>query len=106
MAATSAQEYARYEAELSRPTAVAGAPDAAVEGFGIRAVLTAVRDGVIIEWMTERRRFLACARVRDVDGRAMWLHVVCDYTRPTDAGLVTAYVLDRGEWEDPPIRRR
>jgi len=79
---------------------------AAAENFGIRAVLTTVREGVIIEWMPERRRFLACARVRALDGRAIWLHVACDYTHPTDAGLVTAYIPDRREWEDPPIRRR
>lgn len=79
----------------------------AAQGFVLRDVRAAVRDGVIIEVYTDRRRCLICARVRfHRDGRIRWLHVVCDYSVRNILGLTTAYVPDPAEWGEPPITRR
>lgn len=76
------------------------------EGFGLRDVRVAVRNGIIIEVYADRSRCLLCARVRFRDGRLRWLHVVCSYAVRNELGLVTAYVPDPTEWDDPPIKRR
>jgi hypothetical protein len=76
------------------------------ESFTLRQVRATVLYGQVIDWMPDRRRLLFCARVRNDGGRLIWLHVVVDYLHPTLAGLVTAYVPDQTEWEEPPLRRR
>lgn len=76
------------------------------EGFGLLQVRAAVLYGQVIDWMPDRQRLLFCARVRTDVGRLRWLHVVVEYLHPIQAGLVTAYVPDPTEWEEPPLRRR
>jgi hypothetical protein len=76
------------------------------QGFGVAQIRAAVLTGVVIDWMAERQRLLFCARVRNREGRLVWLHVVVDYVHPIKAGVVTAYVPDPAEWEEPPLRRR
>lgn len=76
------------------------------EGFALRDVRAAIRDGVIIEDYADRRRCLFVARVIcTTDARERWLHVVCDYSVRNVLGIVTAYVPDPAEWGNPPIKR-
>ena len=69
-----------------------------VQGFALADVRAAIRDGVIIENYSDRRRCLIVARVHCVtDRRLRWLHVVCDYDTRNLLGIVTAYVPDPAE---------
>src|SRR5438874_8131306 len=79
---------------------------AQLEDFGLPQVREAVLFGHIIDWMPGRQRILFCARIKNDQGRLMWLHVVVDYTHPIRVGFVTAYRPDPAEWEEPPLQRR
>jgi hypothetical protein len=76
------------------------------EAFNVAQVRQVVLTGIVIEWMSERQRILFCGRVRNLLGHIVWLHVVADYVHPITVGLVTAYMPDLTEWEEPPLRRR
>lgn len=76
------------------------------ERFGEAQACEVVLHGIVIDWMPDRQRLLFCGRVRNDDGRFIWLHVVVAYIHPIDAGLVTAYTPNPAEWDEPPLRRR
>ena len=76
------------------------------EGFSLQVVRQVVLDGFVIEWMSDRQRLLICGRARNRERQQIWLHVVCEYVHPELAGLVTSYIPDVTEWENPPLRRR
>jgi hypothetical protein len=78
----------------------------AEQHFGVRQMREVVLNGQVIDWMRDRQRLLFCCRVRNRRRRWVWLHVVVDYINPELAGLVTAYVPDPTQWEEPPLRRR
>ncbi len=79
---------------------------AEVEDFGYIQAREVVLAGIVIDWMPDRQRLLFCARIRNDYRRLVWLHVVVDYTNPLSTGIVTAYVPDPSQWEEPPLRRR
>jgi hypothetical protein len=76
------------------------------ERFGEEQACAAVLNGIVVDWMPDRQRLLFCGRVRNDDGRFIWLHVVVAYLHPIDAAFVTAYTPNPAEWEEPPLRRR
>jgi len=79
---------------------------AGADSFGYRQVREAILHGQVIDWMRDRERLLFCCRLRNIQRRFIWLHVVVEYLSPEQAGLVTAYTPDPSQWEEPPLRRR
>jgi hypothetical protein len=79
---------------------------ASAEQFRYTQIREVVLYGQVIDWMRDRRRLLFCARVRNIERRYVWLHVVVEYVHPELTGLVTAYVPDPSQWEEPPLLRR
>jgi hypothetical protein len=74
--------------------------------FGYRQIREVVLNGHVIDWMRERQRLLFCGRVRNRQHRLVWLHAVIDYAGAEIVGIITAYVPDQSQWEEPPLRRR
>ena len=76
------------------------------EGFAPRDIVAAVLDGKIIEQYPAAQRVLVCGRVELVPNVSIYLHVVCEYADPATVALVTAYIPDEKQWENPPFARR
>jgi hypothetical protein len=74
--------------------------------FGYRQIREIVLHGQVIDWMRDRQRLLFCGRVRNRQRRWVWLHAVIDYGDAELVGIITAYVPNASQWEEPPLRRR
>lgn len=76
------------------------------EGFGEKEIVAAILTGNIIEQYPSRNRVLICGRaVFDAD-MMMYLHIVCEQNYSDQIEIVTAYIPNRAEWDEPPIRRK
>lgn len=78
----------------------------AEQHFGYRQISEVILYGQVIDWMRDRQRLLFVGRVRNRQRRLVWLHAVVDYANPVMLGVITAYVPDPSQWEEPPLRRR
>lgn len=76
------------------------------EGFERNHMVEAVLGGSIIEEYLEEQRVLICGKTTLAEKTTIFLHVVCEHADPLYVELVTAYVPDAQEWQDPPLRRR
>ncbi len=75
------------------------------EGFERKHMVEAILNGQIIETYSEKQRALICGGTI-VEGLNLYLHVVCEYGDPMYTEIVTAYVPNEDQWENPPFRRR
>ena len=76
------------------------------EGFERKHILEAVFNGKIIEEYSESQRVLICGSIMRAQDFNLYLHVVCEYADPVYIEIVTAYIPDESQWENPPFRRR
>jgi len=49
---------------------------------------------------------LICGKTSLAKTTDIYLHVVCEYADTTYLELVTAYIPDEQEWQQPPLKRR
>ena len=75
------------------------------EGFQRVHMVEAILEGAIIEEYPDDQRALICGKTTLEKTTEIYLHVVCEYADPVYVELVTAYVPDEQEWENPPLRR-
>ena len=83
-----------------------GVPHQLKEGFSIDEIVEAIKAGQIVEEYPSRKRCLVWGNVQTREGTRLDLHVVCEISDPQWVHVVTAYVPDPREWEEPPNRRR
>lgn len=76
------------------------------EGFMMDHVIEAIMNGKEIEQYPDRSRVLIYGRPLLTGRVRLDLHVVCDYSDPTEIDIVTAYIPDPEEWETPFQRRK
>jgi hypothetical protein len=76
------------------------------EGFGEQEIVDAILSGRIIEEYPERQRTLICGLLTIEQDTGIYMHVVCEQNYPDQVEIVTAYIPDAREWENPPFRRR
>ncbi len=76
------------------------------EGFEPKHKVEAILNGKIIEAYPDDQRVLICGRMTLLKNLTTYLHVVCEYADPVYLELITAYVPDEIQWENPPFRRR
>jgi len=76
------------------------------EGFERKHILEAVFNGRVIEEYPGDRRVLICGHMIRANSFQLFLHVVCDYADPVYIEIITAYIPDGSQWENPPFRRR
>ena len=75
------------------------------EGFGEQDMIEAILAGQIIESYPDRNRVLISGRTT-IEGISLYLHIVCEQNYPDQIELITAYIPDEQEWENPPFTRR
>ena len=76
------------------------------EGFDRQHIEEAILRGEIIEEYPDVQRALICGRVTLKQNLKIYLHTVCEYADPVYVEIVTAYIPDASQWENPPLRRR
>ena len=76
------------------------------EGFERKHIVEAIFNGRIIEEYPSEQRVLICGSITSVKNIYLYLHVVCEYADPVYIEIVTAYIPDEFQWENPPFRRR
>jgi hypothetical protein len=78
------------------------------EGFMMGHVIEAIMNGKEIERYLDRSRVLIYGRPLLTDHVRLDLHVVCNYSDPSEIDIVIAYIPDPEEWETPfrRIKRR
>ena len=79
---------------------------ASKEGFERTHMVEAILEGTIIEAYPDEQRVLICGKTTLAKTTDIYLHVVCEYADAIYMELVTAYIPDEQEWEQPPLRRR
>ena len=75
------------------------------EGFERHHIVEAILTGSIIEMYPDDQRVLICGSITMAENFQLYLHVVCEYADPVYLEIVTAYLPNDGQWEDPPFRR-
>lgn len=76
------------------------------EGFERKHIVEAVLSGTIIEEYPGEQRALICGRTSLSESSSLYLHIICEYADIMYVELVTSYICDELEWENPPFRRR
>lgn len=76
------------------------------EGFERKHIVEAILNGRIIEEYPEAQRMLICGSVTIMENLSLYLHVVCEYADSVYAEIVTAYIPNELQWENPPFKRR
>ena len=76
------------------------------EGFERKHIVEVIFNGRIIEEYPSEQRVLICGSIKSVKNMYLYLHVVCEYVDPVYTEIITAYIPDEFQWENPPIRRR
>jgi len=76
------------------------------EGFERTHMVEAILAGTIIEEYPDDQRVLICGKTSLAKTTDVYLHVVSEYADAIYVELVTAYIPDEQEWEQPPLRRR
>ncbi len=76
------------------------------EGFERKNMVEVVLEGTVIEEYPNDQRLLVCGKTSLLENIDVYLHVVCEYSDPVYAEIVTAYIPDEMEWEKPPFQRR
>lgn len=76
------------------------------EGFERQHIVEAILTGEIIEEYPEVQRVLICGQATLSQSSETYLHTVCEYADSVYVEIVTAYIPDSRQWENPPLRRR
>jgi hypothetical protein len=76
------------------------------EGFERTHMVEAILEGTVIEEYPDDQRVLICGKTSLAKTTDIYLHVVCEYADTTYVELVTAYIPDEQEWQQPPLKRR
>jgi hypothetical protein len=76
------------------------------QGFERKHIVQAILNGRIIEEYPDDQRVLICGSVTVEKDLDLYLHVVCEYIDSVYTEIVTAYVPNGFQWENPPFRRR
>jgi hypothetical protein len=76
------------------------------EGFERQHLVQSALNGTIIEEYPDEQRVLICGQVTLRETSRVYVHVVCEYADAVYVELITAYIPDEVEWENPPLRRR
>lgn len=76
------------------------------EGFDEQQCIEALLDGKEIEVYPDECRCLILGHFHFTPKSLSPLHIVCDYSDPTEIDIVTAYIPQKPEWETPWKRGR
>jgi hypothetical protein len=76
------------------------------EGFERKHIVEAILNGKIIEEYPGEQRVLICDSITRAENVFLYLHVVCEFADPVYIEVVTAYIPNESQWENPPYRRR
>jgi hypothetical protein len=76
------------------------------EDFELKHMIEAILNGRIIEEYPDDQRVLICGSITSPETWHLYLHIVCECSDPVYAEIVTAYIPDGSQWENPPFRRR
>ncbi len=76
------------------------------EGFERQQIVETILNGRIIEAYQEEQRVLICGSMTTAENVHLYLHIVCEYADPMYVEIVTAYIPNEFQWENPPYRRR
>ena len=76
------------------------------EGFERKHIVEAIFNGSIIETYPDDERVLICGRITLAQDMHLYLHVVCESVDPVYVEIVTAYIPNEFQWQNPPFRRR
>ncbi len=76
------------------------------EGFTRYNMVEAILAGEIIEAYPDDRRVLINGTTVLIGDASVYLHIVCEYTDPVYVEIITAYIPDTTQWDNPPSRRR
>jgi len=76
------------------------------DGFEKEHCLGVILDGRVLEDYPAERRCLVLGRYYVTLNARVPLHVVCDYSKPNELCIVTAYLPKAPEWESPTHRAR
>ena len=76
------------------------------EGFERKHIVEAILYGKIIEEYSDDQRVLICGSMTIGENLHLYLHVVCEYADSVYIEIVTSYVPNESQWENPPYKRR
>ena len=76
------------------------------EGFARQHMVEAILAGEIIEAYPDEQRVLINGTTVLVGEMRVSLHIVCEYADPVYLEIITAYIPDPTQWDNPPLRRR
>jgi len=76
------------------------------EGFERKHIVEAILNGKAIEEYPDDQRVLICGSMTITENLGVYLHVVCEYADSVYAEIVTAYIPNEFQWENPPFKRR
>ncbi|MDQ1352761.1 MAG: hypothetical protein QG657_3067 [Acidobacteriota bacterium] len=76
------------------------------EDFELKHMIEAILNGRIIEEYPDDQRVLICGSITSQEKRLLYLHIVCECSDPVYIEIVTAYIPNGSQWENPPFRRR
>ena len=74
------------------------------EGFSEKDIVTAVKDGKILEYYPDDRRCLILGKFKFGDKAKLPLHVVCDFSNEKSVDIITAYIPQKPWWTTPTKR--
>ena len=76
------------------------------EGFERKHIVEAILNGRLIEEYPDDQRVLICGSITIAADLHFYLHIVCEYADSVYIEIVTSYIPNEFQWENPPFRRR
>ena len=76
------------------------------EGFERKHIVEAILNGRVIEEYPDDQRVLICGSITIAENLSLYMHVVCEYADSVYTEIVTAYIPNELQWENPPFKRR